>query len=366
VTKTLIYARCCLFFAGSSAADLVFVFLVACYTMMTLANNAYIQQCTGVLIVFSLAISVSIHCPPEIAYDMAASLKGIWVFAEVVLFTLTGASLTFDSSNGPLYGQRGLSSSDMETVVVLIVLGLIGRFVSLGISMALIYPSLPPHRREPKWIGAFWINNFIFMLPKSTVQATMGGVAYATQLIPGPQGVNKGKFIVQATAFAVLICAPLGSILTKTVGAPLALYIANLDKEAGWRIKEGRYSHKSKFFDPDAHHSMIDENDVEMADITDHHTEEAPECKGISAMDALHINADDMDAINATADDSDSDSDYEDHQESFRRDQAAIPVRRLSSAELKEPETIEETIDELIGRFRSSSGAGALTRRASV
>lgn len=236
---------------GSSTADLVFVFLVMCYTMMSLATQQYIQQCSGVLIVFACAISVSVNCPSEVAYDMAASLKGIWVFAEVVLFTCTGTSLTFDNSNGPLYGQRGLSPEAMREVLAIIFIGLAGRFIALGFSMAALYPTLPEHRQNfMKWVGPFWLNNFIYQLPKATVQATMGGVAYATRIIPGPQGLNKGMFIMQATAFTVLICAPIGAILTKAIGGPLSLYISSVDKEAGWRIAESRYSRASKYYKP--------------------------------------------------------------------------------------------------------------------
>ena len=141
---------------------------------MSLANQQYIQQCSGVLIVFVCATTVSINTKPEIAYDIAGGLKGIWVFAEVMLFTLTGTSLTFNNSNGPLYGERGLSPVNMTNILGVIVAGWVGRWIALGISMLIIYPAFPPHRQNKEYILPFWLNLCIFQLPKATVQATMG------------------------------------------------------------------------------------------------------------------------------------------------------------------------------------------------
>ena len=76
----------------------------------------------------------------------------------------------------------------------------------------------------------------------------IGGVAYATHIIPGPQGLNKGLFIAQATAFTVLVSAPIGTILSKYVGARISLYLHAIDKEAGWKTKDSKYSHSSPYY----------------------------------------------------------------------------------------------------------------------
>eukprot|EP01034_Spumella_vulgaris_P002590 gene2590-3360_t len=102
---------------GSSTADLVYVLVVACYCMYSLCNNSYIQQSSGVLVVFVCCITVSKLTSPAIVIDLAQGLKGIWVFAEVFLFTLIGTSLAFNSSNGPLYGQRGLTGAQIQTLM---------------------------------------------------------------------------------------------------------------------------------------------------------------------------------------------------------------------------------------------------------
>lgn len=109
-----------------------------------------------------------------------------------------------------------------------------GRLAALVITMGLIYNAMPPHRQNWKWMSLFWINCWLFQLPKATVQATLGSVAYNSRLIPGAQGQNQALFISQATAFAVLIFAPVGSILTKYIGAPISLYLQKLDEEASW------------------------------------------------------------------------------------------------------------------------------------
>jgi hypothetical protein len=227
--------------SGSSTADLVFVLLVLCYTMMSLCTNQYIQQSSGVLVVFVASITVSKMANPEIVADIAMGLKGIWVFAEVFLFTLTGTSLSFNNTNGPLYGQRGLSPSMMGDVVSVLFCGTACRFVSVGISCLALWKTLPPHRQRWQWILPFWINVYIFQMPKATVQATLGSVAYYQHTIPGPEGLNQGLIIAQSTAFAVLIFAPLGALLTNYVGSPLSLYLKKLDKKAGWNEETREY-----------------------------------------------------------------------------------------------------------------------------
>jgi hypothetical protein len=219
----------------------VFVLLVMCYTMYSLCNQQYIQYCSGVLVVYVCCITVSKLSNPEVCVDIAQGLKGIWVFAEVFLFTLTGTSLSFDSSNGPLYGQRGLNNETIKKVIGMIFIGTCGRILGLGVCMALIYPTLPPHRKEAKWLLPFWLNCWIYQIPKATVQATLGSVAYTQHIIPGAVGLNKGLFIAQATAFTVLIFAPIGTFLVKYVGSPISVYLERLDKENGWSSSDNKY-----------------------------------------------------------------------------------------------------------------------------
>ncbi len=230
---------------GSSTADLVFVLLVLCYTMYSLCTLQYIQQCSGVLVVFVMCITVSILADQKITVELAQGLKGIWLFAEVFLFTLTGTSLSFDSSNGPLYGQRGLSADDIKKVMGMMFIGFCGRIIALAIVVVLLYNVMPVHRRNWEWMGGFWLVCCIYQLPKASVQATLGSVAYSQHTIPGDEGLKKGLLIAQTTAFSILIFAPLGAMLTNYVGAPIAEHLTTLDKKAGWKHSEFKYSHSS-------------------------------------------------------------------------------------------------------------------------
>jgi len=236
----------------------VFVLLVFCYTMMSLCTNQYIQQSSGVLVVFVASITVSKLADPQIVADIAGGLKSIWLFAEIFLFTLTGTSLSFDSSNGPLYGQRGLTQALMRSIVGIMFLGTAARAVTLGGIVLSVYRMLPPHRQCWQWATAFWLNLYIFQMPKATVQSTLGSVAYYQKIIPGAQGLNQGLIISQATAFTVLVFAPLGALLTNYVGSPLAQYCLRLDKEAGWDEETRSYLKKDetekKIEDEEGHH----------------------------------------------------------------------------------------------------------------
>jgi hypothetical protein len=217
------------------------VLLVLCYTMMSLCTNQYIQQSSGVLVVFVASITVSKMANPKIVADIAMGLKGIWLFAEIFLFTLTGTSLSFNSDNGPLYGQRGLSQALMRDVVSVLFCATACRFASIGLSVLLMRRSLPPHRQNWSYLLPFWINLYIFQMPKATVQATLGSVAYYQKIIPGPAGLNQGLIIAQSTAFAVLIFAPLGALLTNYIGSPLSIYCIKLDQKAGWNEETRTY-----------------------------------------------------------------------------------------------------------------------------
>ena len=215
-------------------ADLVFVLLTACYTMMSLCTNQYIQQSSGVLVVFVASITVSQITDAKLVKEIALGLKAVWVFAEIFLFVLTGTSLSFDSSNGPLYGQRGLAPDQMQLMVKIMFVSSLARLGALGCCVFCLYPTLPPHRKQWQWLLPFWLNMYIFQLPKATVHATLGSIAYYQKIIPGSMGFNQGLIIAQSTVFSVLIFAPLGTLVTKYVGTPLAQRCVGIDKAASW------------------------------------------------------------------------------------------------------------------------------------
>lgn len=217
--------------------------------MMSLCTNQYIQQSSGVLVVFVASITVSKITDAKLVKDIALGLKAVWLFAEVFLFVLTGTSLSFNSTNGPLYGQRGLAPDMMQQMVQIMFVASITRFAALGFCVACIYPTLPPHRKQWQWWLPFWFNIYIFQLPKATVHATLGSVAYYQKIIPGKMGFNQGLIIAQSTAFSVLLFAPLGTLMTNYVGCPLALHCVGIDKAAGWDEETRSYASDKKLED---------------------------------------------------------------------------------------------------------------------
>ena len=261
----------------SHTAELVFILLVSCYSIMSLSTRAYIQNSYGVLVVFTICVTVSRFAKSDVTVNIAQGLKAIWldklfayscialhtmlkliaifsnliinlnyllfkclfrIFAEVILFSLTGTFLSFDSSNGPLNSQRGMSGEMFKNVIIVMCIGSIARFLSVGASMMIIYPTLPPHRKEFRWISRFWVSCFIFQLPKATIQATLGAVAYQNHIIPGTQGQNKALLISQASALSVLMFSTIGCVLSQTLGNSFSAYLSVLDKAAGWRDKD--------------------------------------------------------------------------------------------------------------------------------
>lgn len=233
---------------GSSTADLVFVIFVSSYTMISLCTKQYIQQSSGVLVVFASCVTMGRFLDAEVAKDIAMGFKSIWVFAEVFLFTFVGTNLTLDSNNGPLIGERGMSGHDLGLVVACMFAGSLGRLFGNFISCLPNAAAFPPHRRNVKYMALFSVDAWIFQLPKATVQATLGGMAYNMHLFPGSDGLNKGLIISQSAAFTILIFASLGAVLTPLVGAPIAAYLAKLDEEAGWMHAKNRYAISSPYY----------------------------------------------------------------------------------------------------------------------
>lgn len=214
--------------------------------MMSLCTNQYIQQSSGVLVVFVASITVSKITDAKLVKDIALGLKSVWLFAEIFLFVLTGTSLSFNSSNGPLYGQRGLAPDMMQIMVKIMFVASITRLAALGFCVACLYPTLPPHRKQWQWWLPFWVNMYIFQLPKATVHATLGSVAYYQKIIPGKMGFNQGLVIAQSTAFSVLLFAPLGTLMTNYVGCPLARHCVGIDNAAGWDEETRTYKSDQK------------------------------------------------------------------------------------------------------------------------
>lgn len=120
---------------------------------------------------------------PEMAKAIASKFNKIWVFAEIVLFTLIGAAV--DLSVVAKSGSIGLT---------VILIGLIGRWIGVAISL---YKSGLNTKEK--------IFCKIAYSPKATVQAAIGG-------IPLAMGLPHGEIILAIAVMSIVITAPLGAI----------------------------------------------------------------------------------------------------------------------------------------------------------
>ncbi len=131
------------------------------------------------------------------ANKFSVKLAKIWVFAQIILFTLVGAKVDI-----------GVAIQAGTVGVVIIVVGLMAR--SIGVFLATIRTKLNIKER---------IFCIIAYMPKATVQAAIGA-------IPLGLGVGAGETILAVSVLAILITAPLGAIGIK-YGAPILLKKTN-------------------------------------------------------------------------------------------------------------------------------------------
>lgn len=141
-----------------------------------------------------MAIGVILrHKDMDSALKLAAQLARIWIFAQIILFTLVGAEVNI-----------GVALAAGVTGLAIIIIGLLGR--SLGVWIATFGTNLNAKER---------LFCMIAYLPKATVQAAIGG-------IPLAMGMESGAIILAISVLAILITAPLGAIGIK-LGAPILL-----------------------------------------------------------------------------------------------------------------------------------------------
>ena len=148
---------------------------------------------TGLVAAIALGV-VLLELRPALAAPIAAKLASVWVFAELVLFTLVGAQV--DLGVAWRTGLAGLA---------VLALGLLAR--CLAVPLCLIGSGLSAGERL-----------FVTMayLPKATVQAAIGGVPLLTMRAAGlPSG--PGEIILAVAVLSILTTAPLGAWLSGLV-----------------------------------------------------------------------------------------------------------------------------------------------------
>ncbi len=131
----------------------------------------------------------------HMAHEISSKLGKIWVFAEIVLFTMVGAEVDLDVAF-----EAGLAGT------VLIALGLVAR--SIGAYGCLLGSDLNVSER---------LFVVISYLPKATVQAAIGGAPLAAMALAG-MGTGPGQVILAVAVLSIVLTAPLGAWAISAAG----------------------------------------------------------------------------------------------------------------------------------------------------
>ncbi|MBC7959115.1 MAG: cation:proton antiporter [Vallitaleaceae bacterium] len=129
---------------------------------------------------------------PKLGMRLSLKFNKIWIFAEILLFTLVGTQIDLEVMIDA--GLMGL---------VLILLGLLGR--GIGVLLSTIRTPLSPKER---------LFCAIAYMPKATVQAAIGA-------IPLSLGVASGDTILAISVLSIVVTAPLGAILIEFLAPKL-------------------------------------------------------------------------------------------------------------------------------------------------
>ncbi len=131
----------------------------------------------------------------HMAHEISAKLGKIWVFAEILLFTLVGAQVNIGVAI-----NAGLAGA------LLIAGGLVAR--SLGTWLCVLGSDLDPGER------LFVVISYI---PKATVQAAIGGGALIALRAAG-MDTGPGEIILAVAVLSIILTAPLGALAIQIVG----------------------------------------------------------------------------------------------------------------------------------------------------
>jgi len=129
------------------------------------------------------------------AHEISSKLGKLWVFAEILLFTLVGAQV-----NVPVAIKAGASGA------LLVLLGLVAR--SAGSWLCLVGSHL--NTRERLFV-------VVSYLPKATVQAAIGGAPLVAMSAAG-MNTGPGEVILAVAVLSILLTAPVGAWAINLLG----------------------------------------------------------------------------------------------------------------------------------------------------
>ena len=148
---------------------------------------------TGLVAAMALGVLL-LELRPNLAQPISAKLASIWVFAELVLFTLVGAQV--DLGVAWHSGLAGLA---------VLAIGLVAR--SIGTLLCLQGSELSPGER---------LFVTVAYIPKATVQAAIGAVPLMAMQAAGMPAAP-GEIILAVAVLSIVTTAPLGAWLSGLV-----------------------------------------------------------------------------------------------------------------------------------------------------
>lgn len=153
------------------------------------------------------------------AHEISAKLAKIWIFAEIILFSLVGAEVDIGVA-----WQAGLGG------LAVLGIGLVARGV--GVQIALLRSVLTG--RERVFVMAAYS-------PKATVQAAIGsGPLLAMQA--GGMDTRPGEVILAVAVLSIVVTAPAGAWLISTLGKRILAVEPIREDEAGTPHKCGHHA----------------------------------------------------------------------------------------------------------------------------
>ena len=128
----------------------------------------------------------------EKAKQLSDGYNNLWIFFEIILFVLVGATVDFSYAI-----NNGLIA------ILILIIGLL--FRTVGVLLCLIKTKLTFKER---------MFTILAYIPKATVQASIGGIALSL-------GLSCGSIILTVSVISILITAPIGAILIDNLSSKL-------------------------------------------------------------------------------------------------------------------------------------------------
>ena len=179
--------------ASMGKARMALLFMVAA-VLLTELEHRQILPIASLLGVMAMGF-VILERNKTIANELSGVFANIWVAAEVVLFVALGAAVDFEAAAAPGTLLMGIA---------LIGGGLAARSIAVWLSLSL---TSNLNGRERLFCA-------LAFTPKATVQAAIGA-------IPLAMGVPMGAAILSIAVLSIIITAPMGALLIRSLGPKL-------------------------------------------------------------------------------------------------------------------------------------------------